>query len=190
MPPILDAFPAAASAASVSDPAEAMQVLEERHLVAVTEDPAARRRFAASLRMRLDLNHRATVVEVAEDLLGHGDDPGPALDAIPDALLAADGAKHQYFLWHDVDELAERHGAALRRTLHAAFAVSAEREFVSPETLVIQRHVLLGGPSLAEFAAGPWPLTEWLDGDEAGRWPEAADLAPSPRVVVLPLGTV
>jgi hypothetical protein len=106
---------------------------------------------------------------------------------VPDALLGADGAKHQYFLWPEADGLAERHGPVLRRTLHAAFAVAAEREFVSPETLVIQRHVLVGGPALADFAAGPAPLTEWLDDEEAGRWPEAGELAPSPRVVVLPL---
>ncbi len=183
MPPILDAFPDSAGLSAVSDASDAMRVLEERHLVAIAEDPATRRRFAASLRTRLDLVHRATVVDVRDELLTGHDDRTVALDA----LLGADGAKHQYFLWPEVDGLAERHGPALRRTLHAAFAVAAEREFVSPETLVIQRHVLVGGPALADFAAGPAPLTEWLDDAEAGRWPEAGELAPSPRVVVLPL---
>ena len=52
---------------------------------------------------------------------------------------------------------------------------------------MIQRHVLLGGPRLAAFATGSNgshpPLTEWLEDDSA-----AADLAPTPRVVVVPLG--
>lgn len=189
VPTILDAFPAARSVASIADPADAMQVLEERHLVAVTDDADVRRRFASALRVRLALNHRATVVDVVEDLLAGADDRSAAIEAIPARIGASrDSAKHQYFLWNDVDSLADHHGPALRRTLDAAFAAAAEQEFVSPDTLVIQRHVLLGGLGLAGFAAGrdgeQPPLTEWLTerdpADEDG-------LTASPRVVIVPL---
>jgi hypothetical protein len=196
LPAILDQFPTATGLEEVRTPVEAMEALDVGHLVLVTPDPGARERFLNALEVRLDLNHRAVVLRVRpEGVIGPVDpgaaDPAELLSTLGEHLDDVAGtAKLQYILWEDADRFLPQHAHALRRTLDARFAAAAELEFTGPDTLIIQRHLLLGGPVLEEFALGLLPglppLGQWLPGTIT---PAAADagMPSAPDVAILPL---
>jgi hypothetical protein len=196
---ILDAFPTRPGLEEVRTAVEAMEVLDAGHLVLVTPDPAARAGFLTSLRMRLELNHRAVVIRatprglIAPDgsTVPAGDPEADPSATLPSRLAELAGpAKMLYVLWEDADGLLPRHAHALRRSLDACFAAAAEMEFCGPDTLMIQRHLLIGGPRLEDFAGGLMPgippLWHWLPGTIS---PAAADagMPEVPQVALLPL---
>ena len=196
---ILDAFPTRPGLEEVRTAVEAMEVLDAGHLVLLAPDPAARARFVASLGMQLELNHRAVVVRVTpRGLIAPDGSIMPAEDpeadpstTLPGQLAEVAGpAKVLYVLWEDADGLLPRHAHALRRSLDACFAAAAEMEFCGPDTLMIQRHLLIGGPRLEDFAGGLMPgippLWHWLPGTIS---PDAADagMPEVPQVALLPL---
>ncbi len=196
---ILDQFPSGIGLEEVRTPVEAMEALDIGHLVLVTPDPVARERFLGSLSHRLDLNHRAVVLRVRpEGMIGPAgpvpppaSDPAEVLEGLAGRLeTVAGSAKLQYILWEDADRFLPHHAHALRRTLDACFAAAAELEFTSPDTLLIQRHLLLGGPVLEEFAVGLLPglppLSQWLPGTFTPA-NAAAGMPAAPDVAVLPL---
>lgn len=174
-------------------------MLEERHLVATTTDTARRDRFGRALRRRLEMNHHATVMDVTAWLdaavtAARSQAEPDGLDAALDDVVrrireSEDEVRHQYVIWPDVDGLLASDESAVRRAMHDAFAAAAEREFVSPDLLTIQRHVLLGGERTAAFAADPeGPARRWLEGDAAGpAFPDPSKFCPTPRVAVLPI---
>lgn len=182
---------------SLDGPEAAVKALEESHLIVVVDDAADRTRFATGVRTRLDVVHRGRFCDVSQlypvlDRAGAvpAREVEEALVALTARLRAAGGIdKMQTFVWPDLDALIEVAPGAVRRALHAAFAIAAEHEFVSPETLVIQRHLMLGGARLGELAADvAGPARTWLEGDDAGAFPEAADFCPNPRVAIARLG--
>lgn len=196
---ILDAFPTSPRFEQVRSAVEAMEVLDAGHLVLVAPDPAARTRFLASLGMQLELNHRAVVIRATpRGLITPDGSTVPAGDpeADPSATLPgqladlAGPAKVLYVLWEDADALLPRHAHALRRSLDACFAAAAELEFRGPDTLMIQRHLLVGGSRLEDFAGGLMPgippLWHWLPGTIT---PAATDagMPEAPQVALLPL---
>lgn len=179
-------------------PESAVKALEESHLIVVVADEANRPGFASSVRKRLDVVHRGRIVDVSQlyPVLAASEAPAAARE-VEEALVeltarlrAASGVdKMQTFVWPDLDHLIAIAPAAVRRAMHSAFAIAAEHEFVSPETLVLQRHLMFGGDRLAELAADvAGPARVWLEGDDAGAFPEASEYCPSPRVAVARLG--
>ncbi|MFK7959104.1 MAG: hypothetical protein AB8G96_01140 [Phycisphaerales bacterium] len=184
---------------ALDGPESAVKALEESHLIVVVADETDRSGFAASVRNRLDVVHRGRIVDVSRlyPVLGSDADASTPAGEVEEALVeltarlrAASGIdKMQTFVWPDLDRLITIAPAAVRRAMHSAFAIAAEHEFVSPETLVLQRHLMFGGDRLAELAADvAGPARVWLEGDDAGAFPEAAEFCPSPRVAVARLG--
>ena len=74
-------------------------------------------------------------------------------------------ARHRYFIWHDADVLLRRDPRLFGALLDAMMGVAAEAEYVSDDLLLLSRVILVGGPRLADYAAGgASQLQGWLPG--------------------------
>lgn len=158
-----------ANAASSHPLANLTQLLEEHHLVVLSDGPAPRRALALALTrhlasfsgtevVRIDGTavHDAAAVAAA---LGARTARAPVRPAGVDvrAIVAAlrrvpAGIRHRYIIWTEADELLERDVGSFSEVVNAMLAVAVEHEHFSPEPLILQRAVFTGGAKLGAYA--------------------------------------
>jgi len=156
---------------------DVVQLLDESHMVALSESPRRRMHFAVSLNQFLQGLKDAEVCTLYGRYINDLDDfchqleraiPGPFLDRRVDgprgvtALLreretfrGRPASKFRFYVWHDADVLLRQDPALFGRLVDAIAGVGAEAEFVSDDLLMIHRAVFLGGPLLGEYAQNP-----------------------------------
>jgi len=106
-----------------------------------------------------------------------------SVDGLIDALRRhAPDTRYQYVIWDSADMLLESDVRLFGRIVNALFGVAAEREHVSPDLLLIQRMVLLGGHKLGAYAEDPaGQLRTWVvDHDDSPFWEVASCVARPP----------
>lgn len=165
-------------------------LLDEHHLVAVSDFPARRLQFATSLGQFLGMQRDTEVCPFYGRFITDLDSfcyqleravPGPLLDRRIDgpggvaALLrnrmvvrGKPATKFRYYVWHDADLLARVQPELFARLVDALCGVAAEAEYVSDDLLLIHRSVFVGGPTLLELSRQEnGPFRSWL-ADEFG----------------------
>jgi len=83
--------------------------------------------------------------------------------------------KWRYYVWRDADVLLRSSPAVFSMMVDAVAGVAAEAEFTSVDLLLIQRLVLVGGPSLHVAACDPeGPMRAWRAGSSWARLTKVA----------------
>jgi hypothetical protein len=151
----------------VSEPAALTQLLDEHHLVVLSDDHGRQARLISTL-----IEYLAILPETRLVML-----PGPELVDLESICTVferhfngehriersirglvrllrnhTDQPKHQYFFWPDADALLEADVKLFGRVVNALLSVAAEREHVSAEVLALQRFIFIGGSKLGAYA--------------------------------------
>jgi len=169
---------------------EVVQLLDEHHLIAVSEIPRHRTHFAVSLDQFLQGLRDAEVCTLYGRFITDLDSfcyqleraiPGPTLDRRIDGRRGVTSllrsrevfrgrapSKFRFYIWHDADILL-RHDETLFGLLADAIAgVAAEAEYVSDDLLMIHRVVYVGGPLLTDYAEKSGGQFQTWHCDDAG----------------------
>ena len=153
---------------------EVLAGLDEQHLVAWSDRPRLRARFAAELYRFLNLQSRVEAVMVhgrSITSLGHLCDqlerqiPGPDLrheidgpNGLTELLRSTETwpgeqpARARYLIWNDADVLLRADPELFSRVVDAILGVAAESEYATSHRLILQRAVFTGGPLLERYA--------------------------------------
>jgi hypothetical protein len=151
-----------------------VQLLDEQHLIAISESPRMRMHFAVSLGQFLQGIRDAEVCTLYGRFITDVESFCYQLErAIPAALVdrRVDGprgltsllrsrrivrgrpsSKFRYYLWHDADVLLSENETLFGRIVDAISGVAAEAEYASDDLLLIHRAVYVGSPLLAAYA--------------------------------------
>lgn len=151
-----------------------MAGLDEKHLVAWSDRPRQRSRFAAELYRFLSLQTRVEAVVLhgrSITSLDHLCDqlerqiPGPDLHreidgpfGLTELLRSAETwpgqlpPRARYLIWNDADVLLRSDPSLFGRIVDALIGVAAESEFSTNHRLLLQRTVFTGGPLLERYA--------------------------------------
>jgi hypothetical protein len=188
--------------------ASAAAALEESHLVACSDNPATRERFALEMAWFLRHVHQSQTVEL----------PGAAIRDLPSfcrelerslpgsgrigfafegdqgivaALrrrspempsIDADIIKHRFYVWRDADTLLEADRELFARLVDAITGVAAEAEYADEDRLIIHRVLFTGGPALDAYADDTHSaFSRWLsENDEEPLWATISGLEAPP----------
>jgi hypothetical protein len=145
--------------------ADLVQLLEEHHLVVLSDDAPDRARVARAVADHLAGLADAQVVTVdgrrvrrVADLvrsLRPADGPAPrqSLEGLVAMLRRVSGpARHRFIVWTEADEMLEHDVTAFSEAVNALLAVAVEHEHFSPDRLMLQRVIFLGGDKLGAYA--------------------------------------
>lgn len=170
----------------VSWHAEVRARLEDRHLVACSDDTALRMRFAVGMQRYLAMQPLTSVCVLHGRAISTIDDLCDQLERmIPVTKLARtiDGPhgvasllrsrtsmmghgmeRARVFVWHDADLLVRRDRALFNDVVEVLSGVSAELEYSDEGSVLVQRGVYVGGSKLEEEARrSDSRLNSWSD---------------------------
>jgi hypothetical protein len=166
-------------------PADIAQLLDDHHLVVLSDHPAERARFHTTfgdyLRSILDTQVVAISGEHATDLaslcaelrkhLPHDVRPKPTMRGIVNLLRNWPGEpKRLYIMWTNADATLEADMRFFARVANAIFAVAVEHEHLSTHRLILQRAIFLGTSKLGAYAEDhKGQFSKWLDAYEETR---------------------
>lgn len=183
-------------------------LLDDHHLVVLSDSPQARERFGRELCRYLRSQADTVVFEVdgskAPDVplfcaqleKQIPQDSATAPPAVPwwrdvhhviELLSRAPHERHrEYLIWHEADVMLEADVAMFSRLVNALLGSASEREHVSPQPLVLQRVVFIGGAKLGAYAEDTnGQFCRWLedDNDNTPMW-EVFSVLERPPVIV------
>jgi hypothetical protein len=186
------------------EPADVAPLLDEHHLVVLGEGDD-RDAFAERLHDHLAgtvAESSVTVLEgkrvrdlgsfcrMLDGAIGSGEIIEQTVDGVVERLRGCStGVRHHYFIWHDADTLLEHDVPLFGRLVNAMLGVAAEREHLSPDVLVIQRHIFLGNYKLGAYADDDHgQFRSWLVKDDVTRFWDVASCLERPPVLMYRLG--
>lgn len=160
------------------------QLLDDHHLVVLSEETDHRRQCVGALGTMLGEMTRTEVVIIdgarthsLSDFVSTLSDHRP-LDTRPDdelhhvyAMLRSRQTEpmRRYYLWNDADTLLESDITAFGRLVHALCSVAAEHEYLDDDNVIIERAIFLGGPKLGAYAEEPQgQFAQWRTDDPGG----------------------
>jgi len=171
---------------STSWPQSVIQLLDDHHLVVLSDRPRARQQFGSSLG-----DHLRTITDthvVTIDGAAATDLPSFCRQLVQGLLLpkikvnpwwrdmqsvievlrsACTGFKRRYLIWQDADAMLESDVELFCRLVNAMFGVAAECEHISLDPVMLQRVVFIGGAKLGAYAEDVnGQFCRWLDDDE------------------------
>jgi hypothetical protein len=181
-------------------------LLDDHHMVVLSDSAEVRSRFALALRHHLQSQADTTVLEIdgtqAPDIpsfcrLLEAELPPREARVAPSwwrdvhhviELLtrAPHERRREYLLWRDADVMLEADVTMFGRLVNALFGSAAEREHVSPKPLVLERVIFTGGAKLGAYAEDTHgQFCRWLEDDDADSpvW-EVASVLERPPVIV------
>lgn len=171
---------------AVSWQGEILQLLDEHHLVAWSDDDERRLRFATQfgrfLQAQRDtevcLLYGRTITDIESFCyqlertlpVGRAERRVDGTRGVTGALRTrADlpgrpATKFRYYLWHDADVLLKHNPVLFGRLVDAMAGVAAECEYVSDDVLLLQRSIFVGGALLDRYADNPrGQFRAWFD---------------------------
>jgi hypothetical protein len=156
---------------------DVVQLLDEHHLIAISDSPRRRMHFAVTIGQFLQGLRDAEVCTLYGRYITDVESfcyqleraiPGPLLDRRIDgprgltSLLRSrqiyrgrTPSKFRFYIWHDADVLLSEDEALFGRLVDAISGIAAEAEYVSDDLLLIHRAVYVGSSLLARYAANP-----------------------------------
>lgn len=165
---------------------EVLQLMDEHHLVAWSEDDARRLRFATQFGRFLQAQRDTEVCVLMGREIRDVESfcyqlertlPGGPIERRVDgprgitSMLRARAdlpgrapTKFRYYLWHDADILLKHNPSLFGRLIDAMAGVAAECEYVTDDVLLIQRSIYVGGGLLDRYADNPrGQFRSWFD---------------------------
>jgi hypothetical protein len=182
-------------------PADVFQLLDEHHLVALSDHDDRRRRLCDSMEsflsevsdtqiIAIDGQRAETLDQFCGELGRHlppDFDCRPTIGGLVEALRFFPGEPmRRVFVWRDADVMLDQDVDTFARLVNALFAIAAEQEHLTPGRLVVQRVLLTGGSKLGAFADDDnGPFQRWLveEDDDLNLW-EITSCVDRPRVLV------
>ena len=179
------------------------QLLEEHHLVVLSEDAARLDRFIASAWRSLESIADSQVIILPGELalsfdavcrlleLKYGSRKRIArnVDGMLHLLRArTPRGRFQYVIWRNADALLEHDVGLFSEVVNALMGVAAEREHIDPDVLELQRFIFTGGEKLGAYAEeGGGQFRAWLATNGSASFAPLADYVPRPPVLTLRL---
>ncbi len=177
--------------------AAAEVLLDEHHVVAVSEQVSSRMRFGANLFQHAQRMTDAQVcpiygsyvkslADVARmiSLSVPVDGPiDPTLDALIETLRHRyhQHVRRRFVVWHEAHVFAKAEPDLFWQTVDVMMGVAAEHEYASEEKLLLTRCIFTGDPSLLDFRAfREW----WPEGDSQPLWQVVSGLDAPPTLGV------
>jgi hypothetical protein len=187
---------------SMTWPEGIIQLLDDHHLVVLSDHAKTRRQFGTELAENLSLIADTQVIEVegsgVVDLPSFCRQleqkltiptilPNPwwrDMQSVINALRGAcAGSKRRYFIWHGADALLEADVHLFGRVVNAFFGVAAECEHISLEPLVLLRVVFIGGAKLGAYAEDTsGQFCKWIEEEDSPFW-EVINVIDRPPVI-------
>ena len=149
-------------------------LLDEHHLVLLSDDPRERRAVARRLAGQLSGLEGTRIIQVDgaawETLSGDAEADAESVQAVLGGMISRfrgtdEDLRRRYLIWHDADELLERNVVLFGQVVNALLAIAVEHEFLTVDPLVLHRVVFTGGAKLGAYAedeAGQF--CRWLRG--------------------------
>jgi hypothetical protein len=153
---------------------DVVQLLDEHHLIAISDSPRRRMHFAVTIGQFLQGLRDAEVCTLYGRYITDVESfcyqleraiPGPLLDRRIDgprgltSLLRSrqiyrgrTPSKFRFYIWHDADVLLSEDESLFARIVDAVSGVAAESEYASEDVLLIHRAVYVGSPILSAYA--------------------------------------
>jgi len=172
--------------------AAAEALTDEHHVVAVSDDEAARIRFGSYLTMQTEQLRDTEVCPIYGRFvrsigeLAYMIERGaatkqpnePTLDGMTETLRHVHRTtRRRFIIWHDAHVLAEHDPALFHQVTDVMTGVAAEQEYASEDLLVLTRCLLIGTPTLATHPAfDGW----WAEGDSQPFWQVVSGLSQPP----------
>jgi hypothetical protein len=162
--------------------ASVTQLLDDHHLVVLSDEPETQQAFASCLQMHLGGFGSTQVIhldglaiddvgDLAHQLaigLGIGVGAGDVDDVVEMLRTQSEGIQRRYLVWTGADEMLERDVATFSELVNCMFGVAGEHEYVSDGPLLLQRVVFTGGAKLGAYAEEEnGQFSNWLIGDDA-----------------------
>jgi hypothetical protein len=188
-------------------PGEVIQLLDDHHLVVVTDRAATGERFGDMLIKRMmqmadtqvvvldgeavtDVPSFCRLVELQTLTRSERKELPQTKNFWRDVqsvinVLRRTGPtiKRRYFVWHKADALLKRDPALFSHLVNALLGVAAEQEHIVLDSLTIQRVVFIGGEALATYAEdSDGQFHRWLDEEGSPLW-EVASVLERPPVL-------
>lgn len=170
--------------------AEAM--LDDHHVVAVSEDEATRIEFGSCVAIQTEQMMQVEVCPIfgryvrgLEDLaymmsraFPAGGPVEPSVEGVMDcARRTRASTRRRFIIWHDADVFAAADRVIFWQVADALMGVAAEQEYASEDLLVITRCLFVGSPRLAEHVAfRRW----WSEGEREPLWKVVSGLERPP----------
>jgi len=195
---------------STTWPQGIIQLLDDHHLVVLSDNPRARHQFSHTLSQHLSAISDTQVVSIdgkdATNLssfcrqiehrlaAGEAGSIGGAnevntwwrdIHSVIEALRRnSSGPKRRYFIWNDADVMLEADVDLFCRLVNALLGVAAECEHVSLDPVMLQRVVFLGGNKLGAYAEDQsGQFCRWLEDEEDSPFWEVASVVTRPPVL-------
>lgn len=181
-------------------PADVVQLLDEHHLIALSDHAERRDAFSDAIERFLGEVGDADAVSIngehAESIEAFCTQlrrwmpvdytVEPTIAGLVEALRYFPGEPMQrVFIWRDADVMLDHDVREFARLVNALFAVAAEQEHLTPGGLIIQRVLITGSSKLGAYAdAEDSPFQRWLveEDDELNLW-EVFSCVDHPRVL-------
>lgn len=180
-----------------------VQLLDDHHLVVLSDSAKARHQFGTTLTTHLGGLADTELVtidgalasdlptfchQLEQQLKVHRDGPSPwwrDMASVIHALRSpATAPKRRYFLWHEAHVMLESDVELFCRMVNALLGVAAENEHITSEPLVLQRSVFIGGAKLGAYAQDHnGQFNRWLDDSEESPFWEVASVIDRPPVI-------
>jgi hypothetical protein len=192
-------------------PEDVGPLLDDHHLVVLSDSPTVRQRFGRALSHYIQSQADTVVYEVdgsrapdvplfcaqLEQQIPQ-EKPSSKTPAAPwwrdvhHVIEMLSRAPHErrreYLIWHEADVMLEADVAMFSRLVNALLGSASEREHVSSQPLVLQRVIFIGGAKLGAYAEDSHgQFSRWLeDEDEADNTPmwEVYSVLDRPPVIV------
>lgn len=188
--------------------AEVLQLLDEHHLVAWSEQPRLRIQFAAWLGRFVQLQpdtelcvlhgrwidsleafcHQLERIIPGGRLERRVDGPGGVVALLRSRETAPPqpAIRHRYYIWHDADVLLRHDHRLFGRLVDALAGVAAEAEYASDDLLLIHRAAFIGGSVLERYASDPrGQFAAWCDDGRGEPFWQVVTGLPAPPFVRL-----
>lgn len=179
------------------------QLLEEHHLVVLSEDAARLDRFVDSAWRSLESLSGSRVIIVPGELTMSVDAVCRLMELhcgsrkrIPRTVeglirLLRDhtpGGRFQYVIWRNADAMLEHDVHLFSEVVNALMGVAAEREHIDPDMLELQRFIFIGGEKLGAYAEEDGgQFRTWLATNGSASLAALKDYVPRPPVLTLRL---
>jgi hypothetical protein len=182
-----------------------VQLLDDHHLVVLSDQSKTRSQFGGELAAHLRSQLEADVITLdgamTPDLASfcrqletglrrrHGSNNGQAWwrDIHSVVTLLRDTpaqARRRYLIWSDADVMLEADVELFSRLVNTLLGFAAEREHVNPDRLLLQRVVFLGGAKLGAYAEDTsGQFCSWLLEDEGSPFWETFSIVQRPPVI-------
>ncbi|MCI0364037.1 MAG: hypothetical protein L0219_09170 [Phycisphaerales bacterium] len=192
--------------ATLPPPQSIIQLLDDHHLVILSDNPGLRDRIGQTLKTHLISTPDSQVIDLDGSCVTSvrsfavqfeaqleltsaswtaGSTNGQMQRLIELLRAACSGPKRRYVVWRDAHTMLEADVDLFCRLVNALFCVAAESEHITLDPVMVQRVIFLGGGKLGAYAEDTsGQFCKWLDdGKDGSPFWEIMSMVERPAVI-------